>query len=115
MNAARLRRRDDITAVRNEGRSVRHTLFAMRARPNTMAVLRLAVSAPRTLGRAVKRNRVRRRVREAFRLAATELASTQGHDVLVVARAAAEGVSASALREAARAALAGLADEARAG
>ena len=106
MDAARLRRREDIAAVRSEGLGMQHRFFAMRSRPNGSAVMRLAVAAPRSLGRATKRNRVRRRVREAFRLEIAALDRVApAHDLLVVVRATAEDAPAPALREAAQAAL----------
>jgi len=78
-----------------------HRLFALRARPNGLAEIRVAVSAPRSLGRAVARNRVRRRVREAFRLAIGAVDHSLGLDLLIVARAAAGTVEHEALRDAA--------------
>jgi ribonuclease P protein component len=50
---------------------------------------RLAVTAPRTVGHAVERNRARRRVREAFRRAIdglTVMTGLDGLDLLVTAR-----------------------------
>ena len=105
MNAARLRRSADIAAVRSEGSKLQHRLFALRARPNDLGMMRLAVSAPRSLGRATKRNRARRRVREAFRVEIASLDAAAPHDLLIVARAGAEDVPAPLLREAAQAAL----------
>ena len=82
-HAARLRRRDDLAAVRAEGRAVRRGAFTARVRRTDLAALRLAVTAPRTVGRAVQRNRARRRVREAFRRATPAAGSA---DVLVMVR-----------------------------
>ena len=86
MDAARLRRDADIAAVWSEGMKIQHSMFALRARPNGLAVIRLAVAAPRSLGRAVKRNRSRRRLREAFRMAIRDLARAPGCDLVIVAR-----------------------------
>jgi ribonuclease P protein component len=86
VDAARLRRNADIAAVWSEGTRLQHAFFAMRARPNRTATMRIAVSAPRSLGRAVYRNRARRRVREAFRTAIRAVDSTAGCDLVVVAR-----------------------------
>lgn len=65
---------------------MQHALFSLRARPNGTDAMRLAVSAPRALGRAVARNRARRRLREAFRLEIAPLRAAVGLDLLVVAR-----------------------------
>ena len=46
---------------------IQHSMFALRARLNGLGVIRVAVAAPRSLGRAVARNRSRRRLREAKR------------------------------------------------
>lgn len=101
--AARLRRSTDIDIVRTRGRAVRRPAFALRALAGPAGVPRLAVSAPRTLGGAVIRNRARRRLREAFRKAFT---STAALDVVVVARREAVDAPFGALVSEARAALA---------
>ncbi len=110
MLAARLRRSADIAKVRASGRSLRGVGFAARALPNDGADVRIAVTAPKMLGRAVARNRMRRRVREAFRLALRSARIDHGVDIVVVARPEAATAefrdlqedAASALREAAR-------------
>jgi len=87
MRAARLRRSSDIATLRAEGRSHRRTAFTARVRLTGRRETRLAVTAPRAVGRAVVRNRARRRVREAFRRAIASGAPTTGLDLLVTARA----------------------------
>lgn len=109
MDAARLRRDADIAAVWSEGMKVQHSMFALRARPNGLAVIRLAVAAPRSLGRAVARNRSRRRIREAFRIAIRDLAERPGCDLVIVARAQAASAAFVDLRGAAATALDSLA------
>src|SRR5207245_7905720 len=84
-DAARLRRNGDIAAVREANVAVQHRLFALRARANDLGVTRLAVSAPRSLGTAVARNRERRRLREAFRIVVKDRRAAIGRDVLVTA------------------------------
>lgn len=86
VDAARLRRDADIAAVWSEGIRIQNSMFALRARPNGLAVIRVAVAAPRSLGRAVKRNRSRRRLREAFRITIQSLESAPGCDLVIVAR-----------------------------
>ena len=109
MDAARLRRDADIAAVWSEGMKIQHAMFALRARPNGLDVIRIAVAAPRSLGRAVARNRSRRRLREAFRVAIAEVSSGRGYDVVVVARAATASAAFVDLRTAAARALGSLA------
>jgi len=105
MNAARLRRSTDIAAVKKIGRSVRDAAFIARLRPNDLSVMRLAVTAPRTVGISTIRNRARRRVREAFRLACAAAATAPGQDVVVMVRREAISADFSAIRAAAEAAL----------
>ena len=97
MRAARLRRSGDIYAVRAEGRSLRRASFLARVRRTDRSEARLAVTAPRTLGRAVARNRARRRVREAFRRAIESESGMRGLDLLVTARTEAATADWSAL------------------
>jgi ribonuclease P protein component len=109
VHAARLRRDADIAAVWSEGMKVQHSMFALRARPNGLDVIRMAVAAPRSLGRAVARNRSRRRLREAFRAEIGNLASGPGCDMVIVARPQTASASFADLRNAANAALGSLA------
>ena len=108
VDAARLRRSAEIAAVRSDGMRLGQSLFAMRARRNGMSAMRLAVTAPTSLGRAVTRNRARRRVREALRVEIGRLTGAAGHDLVVVARAPAAEAPYPALRAAVRVALAAL-------
>ncbi len=85
-------------------------MFALRARPNGLAVIRLAVAAPRSLGRAVKRNRSRRRLREAFRIAIGDLARSPGRDLVIVARSQAGSAAFADIKKAAATALGSLAE-----
>jgi ribonuclease P protein component len=105
VDAARLRRDADIAAVWSEGMKIQHSMFALRARPNGIGVVRIAISAPRSLGRAVARNRSRRRLREAFRLAVRDLAAGRGCDVVIVARTQTASAAFADLRKAAATAL----------
>ena len=70
--------------VYKRGRSGVSPLLVVYARPNRGGRNRLGVTVGVKLGKAVVRNRVRRRLREIFRLAQPELA--QGWDVVLVAR-----------------------------
>lgn len=98
MRAARLRRSSDISLLRAEGRSFRRPAFVARVRRTPEAGPRLAVTAPRGVGRSVARNRARRRVREAFRLAFADLAGYPPVDLLVTARAEAGDAQFATLR-----------------
>lgn len=68
------------------------------------AETRVGMSTPRTLGGAVQRNRVRRRLRELVREQLRERPATMGAgwDLLLIARPAAAEASHAELREALR-------------
>ena len=91
---------------------IQHSLFALRARPNGLDVIRIAVAAPRSLGRAVARNRSRRRLREAFRAEIVRFASGPGSDLVIVARPKTASAAFTDLRTAAALALRSLMERA---
>jgi ribonuclease P protein component len=105
-----LRRSGDIALVRAEGRSLRKAAFNARIRRTTEPTTRLAVIASRAVGTAVDRNRAKRRVRDAFRLALASSDAGPSIDLLITARPEAlkagfEGMQSDAmalLREAGR-------------
>jgi ribonuclease P protein component len=99
MRAARLRRSGDIKTLRAEGRSLRRAAFTARLRRNDLPETRIAVIAPGNVGNSVTRNRARRRVREAFRIAFGYRRSEVGLDVLVTARPEALHTEFIALRD----------------
>ena len=99
MRAARLRRSSDIATLRAEGRSLRRAAFTVRVRRTDRSEARLAVVAPRAVGGAVARNRARRRVREAFRVALTQRGLDAGVDILVTARPEALHTEFTAIRD----------------
>ena len=101
MHAARLRRGEDIARVRRDGLARNDKLFSLRALPTDQATVRLAVASTRAVGGAVRRNRARRRVREALRQALVPRRVDSGVDLLVMARPAALMATAADLRAAA--------------
>ncbi|MEA2660441.1 MAG: ribonuclease protein component [Chloroflexota bacterium] len=89
MHAARLRRGEDIARVRAVGVARNDKLFSLRALPSDQPTVRVAVAASRAVGGAVKRNRARRRIREAVRLAlAARRSDLTGADLVLTARPA---------------------------
>jgi ribonuclease P protein component len=56
--------------------------MAVRSVPNEVGISRFAYSISKRVGKAVVRNRVRRRLREAIR----SLPIAEGHDIVIVAR-----------------------------
>jgi len=79
-----LRRRADFEAVARAGSRSSTRLLVLRARRTSGPITRIGLATPATLGGAVERNRVRRRVRELVRTRYGEMGA--GWDLLVIAR-----------------------------
>src|SRR5215216_3041286 len=82
--AYRLRRPDQFQRVRREGRSWGSPLLTLNAAASRRRVSRCGFVVGKRLGKAVDRNRARRRVREAVRLVYDRIAP--GWDLVFVAR-----------------------------
>jgi len=82
----RLRARREFVAVQDRGRRVHtlHFVLIVAKGPDSAAPSRLGVTVTKKIGTAVHRNRVKRLVREAFRLNPGFLPA--GIDVVVVAK-----------------------------
>lgn len=98
MHAARLRRGEDIARVRAEGIARNDKLFSLRALSTDQPAVRVAVSSSRAVGSSVKRNRARRRVREAVRTVLRDRATAGGMDLVLLARPAALSATPADLR-----------------
>lgn len=70
--------------IYSKGKSAVTPYLVVYCRPNRLGHNRLGVTVSTKLGKAVVRNRSRRRLRELFRLAQPEM--KQGYDVILVAR-----------------------------
>ena len=93
----RLRSKLQFDAVYAGGRRIDDRFFALRVKSNGLAHARIGLAvAVKTAGNAVKRNRLRRLVRESFRLAQHELPPV---DVVVAAKFPAAGAPATSLRD----------------
>jgi ribonuclease P protein component len=79
--ACRLVRRADFDGVYREGRKRTSREFAVFLRANGLAISRFGWSIKKALGGAVRRNRIRRRVREIVRLHRHEIAA--GWDIVI--------------------------------
>jgi ribonuclease P protein component len=84
----RVTRRGDIERLFACGRSVRDGRITLLAAPNGLPQARCAVGVPKRHGNAVRRNRLKRLCREAFRLCRHELAG--GWDYMILPRAGIE-------------------------
>ena len=85
--SARLLKRAEFRRVYDEGQRRNGSTFAVFYRPNGLAETRLGVTVPTRVGGAVLRNRVKRRLRELFRLNRERF--PQGWDIVLNPREAA--------------------------
>ena len=93
----RLLRRSEFRRVYDEGQRRSASLCTVFCRPNGLPHSRLGITTPVRLGPAVRRNRLRRRVREVFRLNRANLPG--GWDILVNPREAVGKVSFTTLQK----------------
>jgi len=80
----RLSRARDYQAVYREGVRKGRGPFVLFVRPNGLDHSRLGLSIPRRVGNAVQRNRIKRRLREVFRLRRHE--APGGYDLVIAVR-----------------------------
>ena len=92
----RLRKRTDFDAVYRKGRASANKLVALRLLRNDLPYNRYGFSVGKRLGKAVVRNRVKRRLREGVR----SLTLQPGWDVVISARRPAAAADYHELREA---------------
>ena len=95
-----LRRKADFDAIGRHGKSRSGRLLVLRSLRTDGPGTRIGLSTPRTLGGAVQRNRVRRRLRDLLRGQLGAMSS--GWDLLLIARPEAGSATYAELREALR-------------
>ncbi len=96
----RLKKRADFLACASSGHKWVRPAFVLQVNPrpaSNMAEPRLGFTTSSKLGNAVCRNRIRRRLREAARLALTDLARPQ-HDYVLIGRPAAADIEFTVLQ-----------------
>ena len=81
---SRLLKRDQFEHVYAQGKILHRGSLRIHAIPNGLPHNRLGLSIPRSVGNAVKRNMIKRRFREAFRL--LPQTESEGHDLVVTVR-----------------------------
>ena len=81
-NKRRLTKAKDFAATRRGGRAWSDGLLVLVARPNSLDVTRVGYSVGKRVGNAVVRNKAKRRLREAVRLATVRA----GWDIVLIAR-----------------------------
>jgi ribonuclease P protein component len=95
--ARRLRKPGEFKRVYATGRRLGNELFTVNTQPNETGAPRLGMSvAVRAMGNAVRRNRIRRMIRESFRLNQAILPPL---DIVIGVRAGARDAEPALLRE----------------
>ena len=93
----RLRRKSDFEAAYARGRRFGNGFFAVTAKPNDIGGPRLGLAVSvKNAGSSVERNRLRRTIRESFRLHQHDLPAV---DIVVSARGRARDATGAELRE----------------
>jgi ribonuclease P protein component len=92
----RLTKRRDFATVYDKGRALAHPLVVLRLLPNQLPYSRYGFAVSKTVGKAVVRNQVRRRLREGIRT----LLVQPGWDIVIIARPKAVAADFQTLRRA---------------
>jgi ribonuclease P protein component len=79
-----LKKNRDFRRLYSSGKNAANATLALYCRRNRTAENRLGITTGTKIGKAVVRNRVRRRIREAYRLGEDKL--KKGWDIVIVAR-----------------------------
>jgi len=82
----RLRANADFYRVRREGSTWAHPLLVLSALPNRLKHSRFGFVVGRRIGKAVQRNQIKRRMREAVRMRVQRDEITTGWDIVFIAR-----------------------------
>lgn len=82
----RLRANADFQRLRREGRTLVHPLLVLLVLPNDLKHSRFGFAIGRRIGQAVKRNWIKRRMRESIRQRLQRQEIAVGWDVLFIAR-----------------------------
>jgi ribonuclease P protein component len=94
----RLHRRSEYLRIHRVGARVQTSHFVIYTASTSSSAVRLGITVARRTGGAVVRNRVKRRVRECFRLTLRGIVPA-GTDLVVIARNGAGNLTSAAIRE----------------
>ena len=87
----RLTKTSNFQRVRQNGKSYAHPLVVLITQPNGSSNSKVAISASRSVGNAVQRNKAKRKIREIIRSEVPQI--TPGWDILILARQRISGAS----------------------
>jgi ribonuclease P protein component len=82
----RLRANADFQRIRRQGRTLLHPLLVISTLPNGLEHSRFGFAVGRRIGKAAKRNQIKRRMREAVRVRSQKKEIVAGWDVVLIAR-----------------------------
>nr|WP_248484910.1 ribonuclease P protein component [Tepidibacter aestuarii] len=86
MNANGIKKDSDFRKVYKTGKSFANRLLVMYVVKNNLDINRVGFSVSKKIGKAVVRNKVKRRMRESFRLYTNENNLKVGYDFVFIAR-----------------------------
>ena len=86
-----IKKNRDFRRLYSKGKTAANSYLVVYCRRNKTAVNRLGLTVGTRIGKAVVRNRVRRLIRDSYRLREEQL--KKGYDLVVVARTRAAGAS----------------------
>ena len=87
----RLLNRKDFVNLNQLGKRYQAAHFTVILKHNGLGITRLGITVSKKIGNAVKRNKVKRLIREIFRLHKTSI--PQGYDILIAAKKGAYGLN----------------------
>ena len=90
-----LKKPADFTRIHKQGGYLGSRLVSVKSLPNSLLYSRWAIITSKKLGKAVIRNRVKRRLREIMR----EISLKPGEDMIIIARTAAVAADYQKLKE----------------
>jgi ribonuclease P protein component len=82
----RLRKNADFQRLRREGQSLVHPLLVVSFLPNDLEYSRFGFAVGKRIGKAARRNRVKRRMRESIRVRLQNRGIAAGWDIVLIAR-----------------------------
>ena len=93
----RLLNRKDFVNLNRLGKRYRTKHFTIIFKENELSISRLGITVSKKIGNAVKRNKVKRLVREFFRL--NKRCCPKGYDIVIIANNGADGLFFKKIKE----------------